>query len=98
MKLYDRVKQILEIYPLTRDSDKHLIWEVWSRKGFIVNGAISKWDFLVATSPESITRARRKVQEDHPELRGKTYQKRKEIADKYKGMDVYHRNEQGTLI
>lgn len=98
MKLYDIVKQILQTYPTTRDSDKSLIWQVWVKGGYVQNGVITKWDFFDATTPESITRARRKVQEDHPELRGKTYEKRREIAEFYKGMDVYHRNEQGRLV
>lgn len=76
MKLYDTVKHILEKYPQTRDSDKKLIWAVLIRKQLVqVNSgdvfALSRvmyMDFIHAPSFESITRARRKVQELHPEL------------------------------
>lgn len=76
MKLYDRVKKILEKYPNTRNSDKELMWAVWWEKQLIQTEAgkpvavsrIMYMDFLNAPMPESITRARRKVQELHPEL------------------------------
>jgi len=68
MKIYDLVKDILEEKPDCRDSDKRLIWTVWNRKGLTSNGFITWEQFAKATSSESITRARRKVQELHPHL------------------------------
>ena len=76
MKIYDRVKKILEKYPDCRNDDKKLMWAVWWEKGLVQYDsktpiAISRimyMDFLNAPMPESITRARRKVQELHPEL------------------------------
>lgn len=78
MKLYDVVKRLLEIYPALRNSDKKLLWAVWNVKGLVVNpsnqlqsgyGYITRGNFYKAPSSESVTRARRKVQELHPELR-----------------------------
>lgn len=75
MKLYDLVKELLEKHPQLRSSDKRLIWAVWHRKSLVVGNTeeprISKimfMDYMNAPQSESITRARRKVQENHPEL------------------------------
>lgn len=72
MKLYDLVKQILQSTPRTRSSDKRLLWVVWNRMGLIkMRGGLQMIDaesFSSAPSSESVTRARRKVQELHPEL------------------------------
>lgn len=75
MKLYDKVKQILEDKPQARNSDHALIWLVWRDQGIIENPGSAAFrdiltldSFMKATSPESITRARRKVQELHPHL------------------------------
>lgn len=68
MNMYDIVKDILVRYPETRSSDKYLIWEVLRLLGFLEAGQLT-WDRFRKTPPlESITRARRKVQEMHPEL------------------------------
>lgn len=70
MKIYDLVKQILEDTPKTRESDKLLMLYVWYKQGVINGGMIDGRRFMSeATTPESITRARRKVQELHPSLR-----------------------------
>ena len=64
------VKEVLEENPETRRSDIKLIMEVFKRRGvntsesfatLAVNGQLSQM--------ESITRARRKVQSDYPELK-----------------------------
>lgn len=68
MKLYDLVKEILIEEPFTRNSDKGLIWEVLNSKGLLVDGCLTWERFKRCPSFESITRARRKVQEIHPEL------------------------------
>jgi hypothetical protein len=77
-----------------RDSDIELakfIWEDESIKqnfGSLINlplynffNMLNKKKF---TSLESIGRARRKCQEDYPELRGNTYKRKKEIAKEFK--------------
>ena len=76
MRIYDLVKKILEESPACRDSDKKLQWAVWWKKGLIQVDTSGKMalsrvmymDFENAPSSESITRARRKCQELHPEL------------------------------
>lgn len=73
MKTYDLVKQILEEDKASRDSDKRLMFMVWNRQGLLVR---DRGDIFLswrkfkdqAIMPESITRARRKVIEHHPEL------------------------------
>lgn len=68
-KLYDVVKKLLVEYPVLRDNDKMLMWYVWEKQ-HVAGAAIMQMERFVydATTPESITRARRKVQENHPEL------------------------------
>lgn len=77
MKLFDTVKRILTIYPTTRNSDKALIGEVLRSIGAVTTveyfgdkEAVLLEQLLSGKLPsfESITRARRKVQELHPEL------------------------------
>ena len=68
MKIYDLVKDILEKHEITRNSDKSLMFTAWNRLGYIENRSINYDNFSKAPTPESITRARRKVQELHPHL------------------------------
>lgn len=77
MRLYDTVKHILTSYPDTRNSDKALIGEVLRHIGAVTTvehfgdkEAILLDRLLSGSIPsfESITRARRKVQELHTEL------------------------------
>lgn len=64
MKVYDKVKQILEKYPECRNNDKELIWTFLAEDRF----TISRYFFMQAPSFESITRVRRNIQKTHPEL------------------------------
>ena len=77
------VEALLQEKPYLRDNDEKLIAEVWhkeSAKIRALDGSVS--DFLrdlwngKLTRPESITRARRKLQEERPELRGDKWRKR----------------------
>ena len=68
-KLYDRIKYLLELSPLFRNSDEELQWKIWIDTGSVVNGVMTKSGFLKAVNPESIRRTRQKVQEAHPELK-----------------------------
>jgi len=83
--IYDQVKLILEEFPETRDSDKRLIWEFWIREGktdyvYTEPQFITFYNFLSATSPESIRRSRQAIQLHHPQLRGEKYKLRKQMA------------------
>lgn len=72
MTLFNLVRKLLIERRELRDSDKKLIWEVWRCQGLVdLNDRIGFKDlFFVATTPESITRARRKVAELNPHLKG----------------------------
>jgi hypothetical protein len=86
MKLYDTIKRILTIYPQTRNSDKLLISEVFRSTGAIhpVTYFGQEYEAVFLNqlisgklpSYESITRARRKVQEVCPELQATSEQVR----------------------
>lgn len=100
MKLFERVKSILITNPNTRNSDKLLIGEVLKSIGavtkidyFGVKEAVLLDKLLSGNFPsfESITRARRKVQELHPELEATSSQVRAARKQKQstKGTFVY---------
>jgi len=89
-----RVESLLMVKPDNRDNDDKLISNIWyeeatERYGWIPSGSelfqflhdLSQGEF---TSPESITRARRKVQEENPGLRGEKYKKRHENQENVK--------------
>ncbi len=98
MKLYTVVESILRNYPQTRNSDKRLIWFVWNYKEGTqlnyIHPALSKITFMSymqMPSSESITRARRKVVENNPELKSnKVVQALKDVKESKKGMFAYH--------
>lgn len=79
--IHCRVAAILKAKPETRNSDKLLLKQYYK----IVEGVETNLD-LVNVSPESITRSRRKLQKEHPELEAKECfkQARSEKADRYK--------------
>lgn len=92
---YEQVKEILTKYPETRDDDMRLygqfLWqngEVGKNETFFnVLGSARKRKL---SSYESITRARRKVQEKEPALRGKRYSQRHKAEEEYR--DYYREN------
>jgi hypothetical protein len=79
------VKQLLEMYPTYRDDDRKLVAHVWMMQvggdremaNIDLYSFMKKWvDDDDIVSPDTITRARRKLQQLHPNLRGETYLKR----------------------
>ena len=87
------VQDLLQQYEHYRDSDTRVIAHIWMRQlGGLENmKSISLYDFLQIwienkniVSPDTITRARRKVQEENVSLRGKSYKQRKEQSNKVK--------------
>lgn len=80
------VIHFLRTKPHTRDDDQKLIANIWSEQvgGMKTLTNISAFEFLKLFSenrlfsPESIRRARQKIQEEFPELRGTTYVSRQE--------------------
>jgi hypothetical protein len=87
-----KIITLLREKPHLRDDDNKLIANIWceetgkDEKGVSITRQTTARDFLYAfasgqyTSPESIRRARQKVQEQNPELRGKSYKNRKKNA------------------
>ena len=78
IKVKDKVEHLLEKYPLLRDDDNKLIAKIWWHENKFHNTK----DFLInfgngnIISPEAIRRARQKLQEHNPNLRGALYNKR----------------------
>lgn len=87
--LYDKVKELLIKYPELRNSDRKLLWATWYVLGLVTDGVIAKDNFYKAPSSESITRARRKVQENNPEL---------QASEKVKKERIIKQNSKGTFV
>jgi|TARA_Y100000034_G_scaffold137035_1_gene219022 hypothetical protein len=94
VKLFDLIKDILEHRPETRDSDNYLAYRLYTIidkdfhptgniKGMSVTDFFSKLERENLPSISSINRARRKVQEVHPSLRGKKYEVRQRNQKRY---------------
>jgi hypothetical protein len=86
---YEAVKRIMERYPETRDDDMKLYAIIVHQK----TGMSSKVGFYEAMynhsryalpSYESVTRARRKVQENEPSLCGKRRHQRNHMKEEYR--------------
>lgn len=82
LSVYDKVVNLLGANPHLRDDDAKLIATIWLKElgGQEPVAKLNGMQFLhiIAnnqdlTSPESITRARRKAQEENLHLRGKKY-------------------------
>lgn len=92
---YDEVKQILTKWPQTRDNDMLLWGQFLFIKGFVTTqekffDVLSRIKSDRLPSFESVSRARRKVQELEPDLRGKRYSQRKHEEKTYH--DFYRDN------
>jgi hypothetical protein len=108
-EIRDMVHHILTTKPETRDNDMYLVASYWYKqlqaKGQDLKN-ISALDFLTfirdyksrgITSFESISRQRRLLQEMHPELRGKEYEKRHATQDNVK-QDIKDYKAESTFI
>ena len=80
-----KVKDILIKYPQTQDSDSELIALFWWEELANNSQGIDRDNFKIflrcfregaLTMPDTITRVRRKLQEEIPSLRGANYEKR----------------------
>jgi hypothetical protein len=87
LSIKDKVFDLLTRYPHLRDSDEKLCSNIWYSK---IEKGLSATEFLAIYSEgklpnsESITRCRRKVQEDHPELRGTLYEEKQAKQEQIK--------------
>ena len=88
-KTSDKIKELLEDVPSLRDSDTRLTTHIWFREMESQNidpFKIAATDFLKLYAKEKLTlaptikRARAKLQEEYPELRGQKYYIRKGVA------------------
>lgn len=68
MTVKERIKIVLEQKPELRDSDKKLLLYYWKRQGLELTEEQEQIFIDKCTSAESITRARRIVQEENPDL------------------------------
>jgi len=94
-KLKQEIKRILWEQPKTRDNDRLLTITIWQTEFKEVYG----WQFFQAfrdpknlTSQDTITRMRRLLQQQNPELRGARYMDRME-----KETEVRYEVIEGTL-
>jgi len=80
------VKNLLTKYSSLRDSDRLLVAELWKQelKALKTNDLLMMLKAGKLTSYDSITRVRRKVQEENKNLRGKLYKERKAIGKQVK--------------
>lgn len=84
LKVQEQVQILLETYPKLRDNDVRLVASYYYNNISNIN-QMSAIDFLQIMvngnlpSPDTITRARRKLQEKHPELRGVNYVERQKL-------------------
>lgn len=78
IKVKDKVEYLLENYPILRDDDNKLIAKIWWSESKVNSLEAFLRDFgdRKVSSPEAIRRARQKLQEHNPSLRGKLYAKR----------------------
>jgi hypothetical protein len=88
-KLTDRVVRLLTVKPALRDNDRRLICNIWWKS--ISNPELLMFEdfinlYLKGDIPESdsITRCRRKVQEEKEELRGNSWDLRHGLEDEIK--------------
>lgn len=77
----NKVKNILEKYPLSRDDDYYLVWMYWTDCGKNKQILLDYQTFKNLDNWDSITRARRYLQEKNENLRGEMYSKRKKLEE-----------------
>ena len=90
--IQDVVKDALIKHPRYRDDDNKLISFIWWKhlKNNNIPEDIIAMDFLQLYAKnelpqaDAITRARRKVQEENPELRGQLYNERHQLKEEVK--------------
>ncbi len=97
-KLEPKVKALLEMYPQFRDDDNVLtayIWEHEQDANSNIRSFFQAYSEGRVTRQDYITRVRRKLQENYPELRGKSYEKRQEHTKKVLDDLGYNTNKSG---
>ena len=82
------VEEVLKDKPITRASDMRLILEVWEKEGVIFSTEQKSKIIMRCSAPESITRCRRKFQEEGWYLPSEQIKKERVIEEK-KIRDVF---------
>ena len=85
----DEVEKFLTKYPVLRDDDEKLMANIWSKailpphtlETISAKGLLEKLSEGNLPSYESISRCRRKLQEQHPNLRGDKWYERHKRAE-----------------
>lgn len=98
MILKEKIKKLLEIKPQLRNSDKELLLEIFRIKGV---GLTQEQEKMIKDLPafESITRARRKAQEEYEKLqavevvRQARQVKETEYRSEYSNQEKFNYNE-----
>ena len=95
-RIMDKVEKLLRKYPELRDDDLYLFATVCYNTNkniwYMPFGKVIKHHKeLKLPSYESVTRARRKLQESIPELRGKRYTERQRAEREYR--ETYRRHD-----
>ena len=86
IKIKSIIENLLKKFPELRDNDNRLIANVWSKQIEDIH-SMSAHNFLKlfatnkVSTPETITRVRRKLQEDYIHYRGKKYKTRHKEAE-----------------
>ena len=85
IKMQSKVHDILLRLIHCRDSDVYLLYEIWksefAKHNLDINNMklvpiLKMWSNKDISHPSAVMRARRKVQEEHEETRGKVYKER----------------------
>ena len=87
MSTKTRVETMLRTFASFRDDDQLLMANFWAaecaEKGIERSHFLQQFADGAFTSPESIRRIRQKLQEENPELRGKSYAKRQQLGKEF---------------
>ena len=94
--ILEMVREILQRFPQSQDSDNDLLARIWYRE-FLSFGVdretATRFCKLLAegklSHPQSISRTRQKIQEENPSLRGDTYNERQKKSNKIR--KEYHK-------
>lgn len=92
MQISDYVEKALATYPATRDNDRKLIIAVWWLQDINYQDNFKEFFLHKAIMPETITRARRKIQEGgkyRPSKQAQEDRTRKFIDMKYTRGDLH---------
>lgn len=86
MKVSPLVAKTLANHPETRDDDNRLCISIWKAQGASERDSIKSFKYKLVrgkySTPETITRSRRRLQELYPTLRGTLYKQRHDAEER----------------